>query len=241
MMGPSLGERCGCVMQSVIRSMSIECARIGVIKLSQGDCDTSVPIPVLQGDADAIMQGGNTFTHRSGIRQLRETISDRQRRFAGMELDPDSELVHTADVAARFDLSVFTEEIYECFVYDGLSHFPIANLPGILTTRTFPNMQPEGTSSASSRLKPVSGSAFRREPVTISPISMACGDRRWGSGLSTSFGRRVSHRFRVERAFMMREAKSLVRFCFAKEGHVLNAASEKLLKLRFSLQQTGLR
>ena len=42
-MGLSLGERCGLVMQSDIRAMSIECARMGGINLSQGICDTPVP------------------------------------------------------------------------------------------------------------------------------------------------------------------------------------------------------
>jgi aminotransferase len=41
------------------------------------------------------------------------------------------ELEAVAAVAKKHDLWVFTDEIYEHFVYDGLSHVPIATLPGM--------------------------------------------------------------------------------------------------------------
>ncbi|RXK81634.1 pyridoxal phosphate-dependent aminotransferase [Chlorobaculum sp. 24CR] len=95
-MSLNLGERCGLVMQSDIRSMSIECARMGGINLSQGVCDTPVPPVVLQGAADALMQGGNTYTHHTGIRELRQAIADKQRRFTGVGFDADREVVVSA-------------------------------------------------------------------------------------------------------------------------------------------------
>jgi aminotransferase len=221
-MGLNLARRSDLVMQSDIRAMSIECTRIGGINLSQGVCDTPVPPIVLQGAADAIMQGGNTYTHHTGIRELREAIADKQRRFTGMELDADREIVVSAGAtgamycvcqallnrgdevivfepfygyhvstlraveavpvfvpldphdwsfrmdalqaaltpktravlintpanpsgkvfsreelellaafAIRHDLFVFTDEMYEHFVFDGLSHISIATLPGM--------------------------------------------------------------------------------------------------------------
>jgi aminotransferase len=83
-------------MQSEIRAMSMECARMGGINLSQGVCDTPVPPSVLQGVAEAIMQGGNTYTHHTGIRELREAIADKQRRFTGVEFDAEREIVVSA-------------------------------------------------------------------------------------------------------------------------------------------------
>jgi aminotransferase len=387
-MGLSLGERCGCVMQSEIRSMSLECARIGGINLSQGVCDTPVPIEVLQGAADSIMRGGNTYTHHAGIRELREAIADKQRRFAGMELDPESEIVVSAgatgamycafqallsrgdevivfepyygyhvstlfaveavpvfvpleppawsfqqesleaavsprtrallvntpanpsgkvfslhelaliaDFAIRHDLFVFTDEMYEHFVYDGLSHRSVATLPGMK----------ERTIAISGLSKTFSVTGWR--------IGYAMCDARWAGAIGffndlfyvcapsplqagvtaglRSLGDEYFHalsseyaakrdlfckvlqdagltphipqgayyvladtdglpgRTAKERAmhilqrtgvasvpgsafFHEEGGDSLVRFCFAKEDHVLESACEKLLKLRFS-------
>lgn len=83
-------------MQSDIRAMSIECARMGGINLSQGICDTPVPPVVLQGAADAVMQGVNIYTHHTGIRELREAIAGKQRRFTGVEFDAEREIVVSA-------------------------------------------------------------------------------------------------------------------------------------------------
>jgi aminotransferase len=41
------------------------------------------------------------------------------------------ELQWIADFAAKYDLFVFTDEIYEYFLYDGLQHLSIAALPGM--------------------------------------------------------------------------------------------------------------
>ncbi|MBW4038019.1 MAG: pyridoxal phosphate-dependent aminotransferase [Acidobacteria bacterium] len=42
-----------------------------------------------------------------------------------------AELESIADIALRFDLFVFTDEIYEYFTYDGATHLSIATLPGM--------------------------------------------------------------------------------------------------------------
>ena len=209
-------------MQSEIRAMSVECARVGGINLSQGVCDTPVPQVVVQGAIDAMMRGSNIYTPHSGLRNLREAIAARQRRFTGMTVDPESgiivsagatgamycsfmalldpgdevilfepfygyhvatlraveavpvfvplcppdwaftmeqleavvspktrailvntpanpsgkvftrdELEQLAAFAGRHDLFVFTDEMYEHFVFDGQEHCSIATLPGM--------------------------------------------------------------------------------------------------------------
>jgi aminotransferase len=42
-----------------------------------------------------------------------------------------SELEALAEIAIEFDLFVFTDEMYECFVYDGARHVSIATIPGM--------------------------------------------------------------------------------------------------------------
>jgi aminotransferase len=176
----------------------------------------------MQGAADAIRSGINIYTHFAGLEELRSAIAVKQKRFTGMELDPDSNIIVSAGatgamycafqallnpgdevivfepyygyhvstlaavearpvfvslhppgweftervlehavtprtrailvntpsnpsgkvfsrreleiiagVAEQYDLFVFTDEIYEHFLYDGLSHCSIASLPGM--------------------------------------------------------------------------------------------------------------
>ncbi len=218
----TLSSRCDCVMQSEIRAMSVECARVGGINLSQGVCDTPVPQPVVQGAIDAVLQGSNTYTAHAGARALREAIAAKQRRLTGMDVDPEGgiivsagatgamyctfmalldpgdeviifepfygyhvatlravgavpvfvplqppcwsfgmgeleaavtprtkailvntpanpsgkvftreELLQVAEFAERHGLFVFTDEMYEHFVFDGREHLSIATLPGM--------------------------------------------------------------------------------------------------------------
>jgi aminotransferase len=217
-----LGKRHEWVVQSEIRNMSLECDKIGGINLSQGICDTEVPVVVRRGAQEAIDRGFNTYTRYDGLDELRKAIAEKQRRFSGMEIDPDKEIVVSAgstgalfcacfalldpgdevilfepyygyhlstliatqavpvyirtnppdwsfsledlkrvaspklrgiivntpanpsgkvfsfneldiisQFAAEYDLFVFTDEIYEHFVYDGRKHIPPATLPGM--------------------------------------------------------------------------------------------------------------
>jgi aminotransferase len=59
-MALALSERHKWVLQSEIRNMSIECDRLGGINLSQGVCDTEVPLVVRVGAREAMDQGINT-------------------------------------------------------------------------------------------------------------------------------------------------------------------------------------
>jgi len=216
----SLSKRHEWVLQSEIRNMSIECDRVGGINLSQGVCDTEVPLVVRRGAQEAMDQGVNTYTRYDGLEELRKAIADKQKRFTSMEVDPEGEIIVSAgatgalyctclallnpgdevivfepfygyhistlvatgaipvyvslelpdwsftraslekaftprtraviintpanpsgkvfsaeelqivaDFAIRQDLFVFTDEIYEHFLYDGCHHLPLALLP----------------------------------------------------------------------------------------------------------------
>jgi aminotransferase len=92
----SLSSRHELVLQSEIRSMSIECERIGGINLSQGVCDTEVPPPVRLAAREAIDAGVNSYTRYDGLAELREAIAEKQKRFTGMEVDPGREVVVSA-------------------------------------------------------------------------------------------------------------------------------------------------
>jgi len=84
------------ILQSEIRSMSVECERIGGVNLAQGVCDTELPSLVAQGAIEAINSGLNTYTRLDGIAPLREAIAGKLAAFNGIRADPDTEILVTA-------------------------------------------------------------------------------------------------------------------------------------------------
>lgn len=221
-MSLKVSKRRPLVAQSEIRNMSLECAKVKGVNLAQGVCDLPVPQVVADGAAQAMRDGYNTYTRFDGLRPLRRAIAAKQKRYAGLDADPESQVVVSAgatgafysaclalldegdevivfepyygyhivtmeslgikpvyvtlappswefvaqdlenavtpktraiilntpsnpagkvfsrpeieiiaDFAESHDLFVFTDEIYEHFVYDGLEHISPATLPGM--------------------------------------------------------------------------------------------------------------
>lgn len=84
------------ILQSEIRSMSVECDRIGGVNLAQGVCDTELPPLVGQGAVDAIHAGQNTYTRLDGIAPLRDAIAAKLATYNGIHANPDTEILVTA-------------------------------------------------------------------------------------------------------------------------------------------------
>ncbi len=101
-MSLKLSERQEWVLQSEIRNMSIECERIGGINLSQGVCDTEVPSVVRRGAQDAIEEGYNIYTRYDGLRELRDAIAQKQKKFTGMSIDPEKEIIISSGSTGAF-------------------------------------------------------------------------------------------------------------------------------------------
>jgi aminotransferase len=97
-----LSKRHEWVLQSEIRNMSIECDKACGLNLSQGVCDTEVPLPVRTGAREAIEKGFNTYTHYAGLIELRQAIAAKQLAFSGMNVDPASEIVVSAGATGSF-------------------------------------------------------------------------------------------------------------------------------------------
>jgi aminotransferase len=221
-MAISLSKRADQIVQSEIRQMSIECERMNGINLSQGVCDTEVPLPVRRGAQLAVDQGCNSYTRFDGVAELRQAIARKMLEYNRIEANPETEIVVSggstgsfycaclallnpgdevilfepyygyhvntllaveavptyvslkapdwtfeprdlervltaktkgimvntpanpsgkvfsleelewiADFAQRHDLFVFTDEIYEYFLYDGRPHISPGSLPGM--------------------------------------------------------------------------------------------------------------
>ena len=221
-MSLEISQRAERIVQSEIRAMFIECKKVGGINLSQGVCDTEVPVSVRRGAEEAIEAGINSYTRYDGLDELRQAIAQKMHEYNKITADPESEiivsggstgaffcaclallnpgdevivfepyygyhintilaaeaipsyvrlnppdwsfseedlenavtpytkaiLVNTpanpsgkvftltelrwiADFAIRHDLFVFTDEIYEYFLYDGRKHVSPGSLPGM--------------------------------------------------------------------------------------------------------------
>jgi N-succinyldiaminopimelate aminotransferase len=82
---------------TIFAEMSALAVRTGSVNLGQGFPDTDGPRQVAQAAADAIMAGrGNQYPPGPGIPELREAVAGHQRRFYGLDFDPDTEVLVTA-------------------------------------------------------------------------------------------------------------------------------------------------
>jgi N-succinyldiaminopimelate aminotransferase len=81
---------------TIFAEMSALAASTGAINLGQGFPDTDGPAEVLRAAQDAIGAGVNQYPPGRGTAVLREAIARHQRRWYGLEVDPDTEVLVTA-------------------------------------------------------------------------------------------------------------------------------------------------
>jgi N-succinyldiaminopimelate aminotransferase len=81
---------------TIFAEMSALATSTGAINLGQGFPDTDGPAEVLDAAVSAIRSGMNQYPPGPGIAELRLAISEHQRRFYGLEVDPDTEVLVTA-------------------------------------------------------------------------------------------------------------------------------------------------
>ncbi|MFP3906573.1 MAG: pyridoxal phosphate-dependent aminotransferase, partial [Acidimicrobiales bacterium] len=82
--------------ETIFAEMSALAVETGAINLGQGFPDTDGPTPVADAAVEAIRSGHNQYPPGIGIPELRRAIADHQRRFYGIDLDPDTEVLVTA-------------------------------------------------------------------------------------------------------------------------------------------------
>lgn len=81
---------------SIFAEMSALALETGSINLGQGVPDVDGPDVIKQAVVDAIWAGRNQYPPGMGVPELRHAIADHQRRFYGIELDADTEVLVTA-------------------------------------------------------------------------------------------------------------------------------------------------
>jgi aminotransferase len=84
------------LVQSEIRSMTVECDRVGGVNLAQGVCDTELPAPVREAGISAIEHGHNIYTRLDGIAPLRAAISRKLADYNGVHANAETQVLVTA-------------------------------------------------------------------------------------------------------------------------------------------------
>jgi N-succinyldiaminopimelate aminotransferase len=82
---------------TIFAEMSALAVATGSVNLGQGFPDTDGPREIAEAAAAAILDGrGNQYPPGPGIPELRQAVTEHQRRFYGLDFDPDSEVLVTA-------------------------------------------------------------------------------------------------------------------------------------------------
>lgn len=82
--------------------MTLACAKVNGINMSQGVCDTPVPSVVLQAAKEAMDRGANTYSRFDGIAELRRAIAEKLAHYNGITADPDLHITVSAGATGAF-------------------------------------------------------------------------------------------------------------------------------------------
>ena len=119
---------------TIFTVMSALAAQHGSINLGQGFPDTDGPEDVLQAAADALRDGRNQYPPMTGVPELRQAVAAANRRFYGLEIDPDSEVVVTsgATEAITASLMALIDPGDEVVLFEPLydTYLPVVRLLG---------------------------------------------------------------------------------------------------------------
>lgn len=91
------------LVQSDIRRMSRECARVGGINLGQGICDLPSPPEVIEGTLSAVREDLSIYSKFEGVDGLREQIAKKVESYNKLPVNPDTELVVTIGSTGAFN------------------------------------------------------------------------------------------------------------------------------------------
>ena len=85
----------GTSVATIFAEMSALAASTGALNLGQGFPDEDGPEPVLEAARDAIARGVNQYAPGRGFPDLLSAVAEHQKRFYGIELDPQREVLIT--------------------------------------------------------------------------------------------------------------------------------------------------
>jgi N-succinyldiaminopimelate aminotransferase len=91
---------------TIFAEMSALAVRTGAVNLGQGFPDTDGPSEIAEAAIAAIRAGRNQYPPGIGVPELRAAIAEHQRRFYGIDVDPDTEVLVTAGATEAIAASV---------------------------------------------------------------------------------------------------------------------------------------
>ncbi|WP_419663019.1 aminotransferase, class I and II [Desulfosarcina variabilis str. Montpellier] len=92
---PDIANRLSVFTESVIREMTRVANKYGAINLSQGFPDADPPPEVLAAGKRAMAQGPHQYAITWGAPRFRQALINKQRRWMGLDLDPEIHVVVT--------------------------------------------------------------------------------------------------------------------------------------------------
>jgi aminotransferase len=95
-------DRTAILAQSDIRAMTLACAKVKGINMSQGVCDTPVPPLVVRAAQKAMDEGQNTYSRFDGIPALRHALAAKLAVHNKITADPETEIAISAGATGSF-------------------------------------------------------------------------------------------------------------------------------------------
>ncbi|MBX7120935.1 MAG: aminotransferase class I/II-fold pyridoxal phosphate-dependent enzyme [Opitutaceae bacterium] len=105
---PSTSRRTAVFTESLIREMTRIAQQHDAINLSQGFPDTDPPATLVQAAKDAMDAGRHQYAITWGSPELRTALADKLKRFTGMDVDPQRELVVTCGATEAMMVAMMT-------------------------------------------------------------------------------------------------------------------------------------
>jgi len=90
-----ISQKAASFTESVIREMSREAVKYGAVNLGQGFPDWPAPESIKQKAQEAIAADHNQYAVTWGVKEFRDAIAAKTKRFLGLDVDPESELTVT--------------------------------------------------------------------------------------------------------------------------------------------------
>jgi Aspartate/tyrosine/aromatic aminotransferase len=105
---PSTSRRTAVFTESFIREMTRVAQQHGAINLSQGFPDCDPPAPLVQAAKDAMDAGRHQYAITWGSPELRDALAAKLKRFTGLAVDPQRELVVTCGATEAMMVAMMT-------------------------------------------------------------------------------------------------------------------------------------
>ncbi len=101
-----LAARLQDIETSIFSTMSALAVRTGSLNLGQGFPDEEGPAEIVEAASTALHSGRNQYPPGIGFPELRQAVAEHQKRFYGLSVDPDSQVIVTTGATEAITAAV---------------------------------------------------------------------------------------------------------------------------------------